>query len=236
MMVYRTRQRTKLAATREKELSPSQVKASEDNASDKDLAKESSSEESEGEVVEKEQSDEDEPIQWKQQQSDCELDALPDILNLESCDELIRADTMSSQQKRLSTEVGELCCSLDHRTNVARQLYFSFDVESVVRGHSSRAQPLCQGGHDPHHKLMKKSIITPDFEKRDSVPPISQSRYTMEKTKKVRWCTYSAALERDLVLKFSHMCRRGERNPLEESGLICQHHSLQMSSKMTLDY
>ena len=32
---------------------------------------------------------------------------------------------------------------------------------------------------------MKKSVITPDFEKKESVPPLYVSRYKLKKTRKV---------------------------------------------------
>ena len=42
-------------------------------------------------------------------------------------------------------------------------------MESVTDRQGEVNLSLDQGGHDPHHKLMKKGVITPDFEKRDSV-------------------------------------------------------------------
>ena len=65
--------------------------------------------------------------------------------------------------------------------------YFSFDVESVTDRLVKVNLSLDQGGCDPHHKLMKKSVITPDFAKRDSAPPIIQSSYAIQRMKKVRY-------------------------------------------------
>ena len=40
--------------------------------------------------------------------------------------------------------------------------------------------------------LLKRSVITPDFEKKEVAPPINQSRFALQKLRKVSWQQYSA--------------------------------------------
>ena len=40
--------------------------------------------------------------------------------------------------------------------------------------------------------LLKRSVITPDFEKKEVAPPINQSRFALQKLRKVSWQHYSA--------------------------------------------
>lgn len=120
--------------------------------------------------------------------SDDEHECLPDVLSLKSCEGPMRAATISARPREWrGKDRCEVSSSLDPGPDVMGQLYLKFDLESVVEKHGKRhPQPLGQGGRDPLHELMKKSVITADFEKREAAPPISQSRYAAQKMKKVR--------------------------------------------------
>ena len=179
--MVKTRQCTKLQAAGEAEISKAQSKSVEEELSSED---ESSSEVSEEEMSEKDVSDGEGSTQGGGEEEDGELVCLPDILSLESRSEETKTVDISTKKKW--AETSELSSHLDPGTEMNGQLYFSFDVESVVSGRGKGNPPLDQGGRDPHHELMKKSVITADFEKRESAPPISRSRYAIEKMKKVR--------------------------------------------------
>ena len=62
---------------------------------------------------------------------------------------------------------------------ITEELYFSFDQEEILRS-SHRGTFL-----EDVDEVMKRSIITPDFERKERVPAISQSRYTLQKIRKV---------------------------------------------------
>ena len=114
-------------------------------------------------------------------------ECLPDILTLDDSDDvLMRGVPLPSLQAEKFVDVSKPSSSLDPGQEMKGELYFSFDVESVMSGHGKGRSLVERGrGHDPHYELMKKSVITPDFEKRESAPPISHSRYAIQKTKKV---------------------------------------------------
>lgn len=63
---------------------------------------------------------------------------------------------------------------------ITEDLYFSFDQEEILR--SSNKGIFVE---DVDKELMKRSVITPDFERKERAPAMSQSRYTLQKTRKV---------------------------------------------------
>lgn len=123
----------------------------------------------------------------RKQLDSAEMEYLPDILTLDNSDEVITTGApLPSLRERKVVDVSKPLSKLDPGQEMKGELYFSFDVESLMGGRGKGRSLLEQkGGHDPYHELMKKSVITPDFEKRESAPPISKSRYAIQKTKKV---------------------------------------------------
>lgn len=181
--MMRTRQRARLEAAQEAEKSAQeQVKdvTKEPPASD-DKSSEPSSDDSEGDVSESEQ------VQLAKQSDSGGVECLPDILTLDDSDEvLIRGAPLPSLRDKKVVDLNKPASSLDPGQDMKGQLYFSFDVESLVGGcGKGRSLVEQRGGHDPHYELMKKSVITPDFEKKESAPPINRSRYAIQKMKKV---------------------------------------------------
>ena len=60
------------------------------------------------------------------------------------------------------------------------ELYFSYDRDTILsQPHSSLVVD------DLDKDLMKRSVITPDFEKKECAPPVFQSRVALKKMKKV---------------------------------------------------
>ena len=227
-MMVRTRQRARLEAAQEaKATQYSQEKVVEEDVqpTDDDKVTESSSEDS----SEEELPDEESPVRLEQ--SDNEPERLPDVLALESSDDTTRVIPIAHREK-VQVNIGELSSSLDPGPEMKGELYFSFDVESVTDRQGKVKLSQDQGGRDPHHKLMKKSVITPDFEKRESAPPITQSRYAIQRMKKVRY--HNSITGRCVVIVGVVMtpCRLRERGRLEEGGLTCQHLSSHQNSRM----
>ena len=64
---------------------------------------------------------------------------------------------------------------------MTKELYFSYSKEAILK--SPRGGSRVIGDDDG--ELMKKSIITADFEKKELVPPASLSRYALQKQRKV---------------------------------------------------
>ena len=73
---------------------------------------------------------------------------------------------------------GGLASSL--QPGITEELYFSFDQEEILRS-SHRGNFL----EDIDEEVMKRSVITPDFERKERVPAVNQSRYTLQKMRKV---------------------------------------------------
>ena len=70
------------------------------------------------------------------------------------------------------------------------QLYFTSDPDKMVTalmGSSRCEKRVCSQKQAPKD-LLKKSIITSDFERKECAPPISQSRYAVKRMKKVLHC------------------------------------------------
>ena len=180
-MVYKTRQRARLEASLEAKPPSPQDKL----LSLTDEASESSSDVSGEEFSSKER----EVSDREEESGDVEQsDRIPDIMTLGDCDEPVVAVPVSTEKSSMA--VSESCSSqLDPGPDMTDQLYFSFDLEGVVgrRGHRGLSLSVGGGKSDPHSELMKKSVITADFEKREYAPAISQSRYTAQKMKKVRY-------------------------------------------------
>ena len=184
MKMVKTRQRTRLeAAEREKAAQEQEKCTKEQPSSDDDKLSEPSSDDSEGEnVLQLAES----PSEEKQSDSRG-IECLPDILTLGNSDDvLIKGAPLPSLRERKIVDVSKPSSSLDPGQDMMGELYFSFDVESLVGGcGKGRGLVEQRGGRDPHHDLMKKSVITPDFEKKESAPPINNSRYAIQKMKKV---------------------------------------------------
>ena len=187
--MVKTRQRTRLeAAEREKAAQEQEKCTKEQPASDGDKLSEPSSDDSEGEVSEGENVLQLAESPSEEKQSDSRgIECLPDILTLgDSDDVLIKGAPLPSLRERKLVDVSKPSSSLDPGQDMMGDLYFSFDVESLVGGcDKGRGLVEKRGGRDPHHDLMKKSVITPDFEKKESAPPINNSRYAIQKMKKV---------------------------------------------------
>lgn len=191
--MVKTRLRAKLEASGEVPPPPVQEDVSGKRLEITDEASESSSQASDEKVSSSELSDEgeEEEIESKNGelgQSDDEA-RLPDIMTLQSSDEVAMGTSLSAGKKKM-VSTSELSSCLDPGPDMAGQLYFSFDVESAVGGRGQQGLSLSVGGaggkRDPHHELMKKSVITSDFEKREYAPVINRSRYAVQKMKKVR--------------------------------------------------
>ena len=184
MKMVKTRQRTRLeAAEREKAAQEQEKCTKEQPSSDDDKLSEPSSDDSEGEnVLQLAES----PSEEKQSDSRG-IECLPDILTLGNSDDvLVKGAPLPSLRERKIVDVSKPSSSLDPGQDMMGELYFSFDVESLVGGcGKGRGLVEQRGGRDPHHDLMKKSVITPDFEKKESAPPINNSRYAIQKMKKV---------------------------------------------------
>ena len=73
---------------------------------------------------------------------------------------------------------GDLASSL--QPGITEELYFSFDQEEILRS-SHRGNFL----EDVDEEVMKRSVITPDFERKERVPAVNHSRYTLQKMRKV---------------------------------------------------
>ena len=187
--MVKTRQRTRLeAAEREKAAQEQEKCTKEQPASDGDKLSEPSSDDSEGEMSEGENVLQLAESPSEEKQSDSKgTECLPDILTLGNSDDvLIKGAPLPSLRDRKLVDVSKPSSSLDPGQDMMGDLYFSFDVESLVGGcGKGRGLVGQRGGRDPHHDLMKKSVITPDFEKKESAPPISNSRYVIQKMKKV---------------------------------------------------
>ena len=189
MKMVKTRQRARLEAAQQEKLAKEQEKDAKEQPINDDKSSEPSSDhESEGEMSDSEHKQLADDTSEQKQSDNGRVECLPDILTLDNSDEvLIRgAPPLPLLREKKVVDLSKPCSSLDPGQDLMGELYFSFDVESLVGGCGKGRSLLEQrGGHDPHHKLMKKSIITPDFEKRESAPPISHSRYAIQKMKKV---------------------------------------------------
>ncbi|XP_069836417.1 deoxynucleotidyltransferase terminal-interacting protein 2-like [Dendropsophus ebraccatus] len=79
----------------------------------------------------------------------------------------------------------ELSTSIDTGINLKKMggLYISFDAEKPKPGPSLLSK--MKKGIKKQDELLRKSVITPDFEKKESVPPIKESRYKLKKLRKM---------------------------------------------------
>ena len=193
--MVKTRQRARLEAV---QLAKRQEKSVKEDLSDEERSHEPSSDNSGREVLETERVHSDDEKAHsdseKEQSDDAGTECLPDVIKLNSPDELAtkRAPTLSLREKESSTSSAIKPRSrLDPGPEIRGELYFSLDTESMIGGcRKGRSLVLTRPrGHDPHHELMKKSVITADFEKRESAPPI-KSQYAIQKMKKVSITIY----------------------------------------------
>lgn len=188
--MVKTRQRARLEAEQQARSTQEQDKDVKEQSDNDDESSEPSSDDSGGEISDSEQvqSGEQAPSPSEQKQPDSGgVECLPDILTLDNSDEvLIRGVPLPSLREKKIIDLSKPSSKLDPGQDMNGELYFSFDVESLVGGcGKGRSLVEQRGGRDPHHELMKKSVITPDFEKRESAPPINHSRYAIQKMKKV---------------------------------------------------
>jgi hypothetical protein len=185
--MVKTRLRARLEAAQQEKAAQEQEKSIKEQPANDDKSSEPSSDDSEGEASESENLQLVESPSEQKQSDNGEMECLPDILTLDNSDEvLIKGAPLPSLRESKVMEVSKPSSSLDPGQDIMGELYFSFDVESLVGGcGKGRGLVEQRGGRDPHHALMKKSVITPDFEKRESAPPINQSRYAIQKMKKV---------------------------------------------------
>ena len=182
--MVKTRQRARLEAAQEEKSIQEQEKGAKEQSANDDKSSEPSSDYSGGEVSDSELAES--PSEQKQSDSGG-VECLPDILTLDNSDEvLIRGASLPSLREKKVVDLSKPSSSLDPGQDMKGDLYFSFDVESLLGG-CGKGRSLVEqwGGCDPHRELMKKSVITPDFEKRESAPPINHSRYAIQKKKKV---------------------------------------------------
>ena len=190
LSMVRTRQRARLEAVQQAKSTQPQEQGIEEQPSDNDKSSEPSSDDSGGEVSDDEHAHSGEQVQSssRQEQSDSEgIEYLPDVLTLDNSDDmLVRGAPVPSLPERKRVDMSKPSSSLDPGQEMKEDLYFSFDVESLVVDGCGKGRSLVEHGRrDPHRELMKKSVITPDFEKRESAPPINHSRYAIQKMKKV---------------------------------------------------
>ena len=95
--------------------------------------------------------------------------------------DVLQLDSPSHQSP--STCPTELASSL--QPHLDESIYFSYDpVKAKDTDASKQKRTLC---HNEVDSLLKKSVITSDFEKKECAPPINRSRYSLEKSRKV-WC------------------------------------------------
>ncbi len=97
---------------------------------------------------------------------------LPDVIELQS------TTTTTSEPGRVIT----LASALD--PGPGPELYFSCDTDTMI---DALMVPRGGSGHlsGGDGGIMKRSVLTSDFEKKESVPPSYQSRYTKKKENKV---------------------------------------------------
>lgn len=99
----------------------------------------------------------------------------PDLLHLDS--------PSTSQQPHPASCPTELASSL--QPHMEESPYFSYNpIKTSDTDDVKQKRTLC---HNEVDSLLKKSVITSDFEKKECAPPISQSRHSLEKSRKV-WC------------------------------------------------
>lgn len=190
--MVKTRQRARLEAAQQAQSAQEQDKGVKEQPDNDDELSEPSSDDSGGEISDSEQtqSGEQAPSPSEQKQSDSGgVACLPNILTLDNSDEvLITGVPLPSLREKKHVDLSRPSSKLDPGQDMNGELYFSFDVENLVGGCGkgrSLVEQRSRGERDPHHELMKKSVITPDFEKRESAPPINHSRYAIQKMKKV---------------------------------------------------
>ncbi|XP_075697300.1 deoxynucleotidyltransferase terminal-interacting protein 2 [Rhinoderma darwinii] len=77
-----------------------------------------------------------------------------------------------------------LSTSIDTGINLKQMggLYINFDAEKPNPGPSLLSK--MKKGNKKKDELLRKSIITPDFEKKESVPPYTESQYKLKKLRK----------------------------------------------------
>ena len=131
---------------------------------------------------------------------------------------------------------GDLASSL--QPGITEELYFSFDQEEILRS-SHRGNFL----EDVDEEVMKRSVITPDFERKERVPAVNQSRYTLQKMRKVcnphstkfSFISLFQSSWQNCVRCITNLSflRLRERSRLARHGLTCQHHRSHPSWRMT---
>ena len=95
---------------------------------------------------------------------------------------LLLLDSESTRNTRsFRTVTGGFASSL--KPDIDEELYFDFD-NVMMRGSGSRGT-IGQHG-DPDKELMKRSVLPPDLEKRETAPLIYQSQFSLQKLKQVR--------------------------------------------------
>ena len=112
-----------------------------------------------------------------EEEMESETDAQPDILQLDGDDR-----KPSTSSKKRTTAAGTLATSL--QPLMKEKPYFSLDHRGSLAS-SSSAGRRGSSWEERDEDLMKRSVITSDFEKRDSAPPMYVSKYAKAKARKV---------------------------------------------------
>lgn len=148
---------------------------------------------------------------------------LPDILTL---------DKQSTSAKLEDDVAVDLASSLD--PGPLPQLYFSCDPEQLesrlLGGHSTRSRSRLETVEE---EVMKKSVLSADFEQLECAPAMTQSRYAISKMRKV--CVLSLLPRQpnqDNTLYCMHYRQRRIR-VVVANGSTCQPPTSPHSSRMT---
>ncbi|XP_067394542.1 deoxynucleotidyltransferase terminal-interacting protein 2 [Emydura macquarii macquarii] len=101
--------------------------------------------------------------------------------DLEDNEEFIDEDEDANLLKNKKSDILHLSSSIDPGLNIKRLggLYISFDAGKQKAGSSTIKQLK-----EEKKELLRKSIITPDFEKKECVPPLSESVHQIKKRRK----------------------------------------------------
>ncbi|XP_006021924.1 deoxynucleotidyltransferase terminal-interacting protein 2 [Alligator sinensis] len=102
--------------------------------------------------------------------------------DLEENEEFIDEDEDANLLENKESHILHLSSSIDPGLNIKKLggLYISFDAEKQRSGPSV----VKQSQEKKEEKILQKSIITPDFEKKECVPPVKESLQQLKKQRK----------------------------------------------------
>ena len=110
----------------------------------------------------------------------------PEYLKLDASEGTANEDKKRTKP-RPATEA-ESAISLSSSLNAGPQpeLYFSCDPDQMLHSlFTSHTRGIVGGGRGEEEEVMRKCVITADFEKKERVPPITTSKYARKKLTKV---------------------------------------------------